>query len=121
VSTAILEAPHVETVALQAPPDPLGASLERLNELRFLVILTARWESSESVGRERRLKLRGDLARLRRQYSDKIDEIAMSFGVQQAMEAQELVEHTVKVPRGILSPEELAGQRLADDESACEL
>jgi hypothetical protein len=108
VSTAILEAPQIETVPQGLPQDPLEASIERLGELRFLVILTARWEGSDSIGRDRRLKLRRDLARLRQQYTDKIDDIAMHFSVQQAMDAKQFVEHSVMVPRGIAAPEALA-------------
>ena len=37
---------------------------------------------------ERRAELRDDLRLLRKHYGDKIDEIAMTFGVQQAMETQ---------------------------------
>ncbi|MFP5206888.1 MAG: hypothetical protein ACLGSH_16170 [Acidobacteriota bacterium] len=102
---AILEGPESEAISLGLLQDPLEAGIERLGELRFLLVLTARLEGSSSIGPERRLKLRRDLGRLRRQYADKIDEIAMGFGVQQAMDAKELVERTVKVPRGIQSPE----------------
>ena len=38
---------------------------------------------------------------LRKHYGDKIDEIAMTFGVQQAMETQDEVERTVVVPRDV--------------------
>lgn len=108
MSTAILEAPQIETIPRGVPQDPLEASIDRLGALRFLVILTARWEGSDSIGRERRLKLRRDLARLRQQYADKIDDIAMNFSVQQAMDAKQFVEQTVMVPRGVAAPEVLA-------------
>ena len=38
-------------------------------------------------------------ATLRRQYSEKIDEIAMKFGIQNAMDTKEEVERSVFVPR----------------------
>ena len=105
MSIAILEGPESESISLVLPQVPLEAGIERLGELRFLLVLTARLEGSGSIEPERRLKLRRDLGRLRRQYTDKIDEIAMGFGVQQAMDAKDLVEKTVKVPRGIHLPE----------------
>jgi hypothetical protein len=41
-----------------------------------------------------------ELEQHRLRYSQKIDEIAMNFGVQQAMRAQDSVEREVTVPRG---------------------
>jgi hypothetical protein len=72
---------------------------EELGALRFSIILTARWESSDYETPERRAELREDLVLLRKHYNDKIDEIAMSFGVEPAMKAKEEVERTVIVPR----------------------
>lgn len=71
---------------------------EKLATLRYLIVLTAHWASSDCVDAERRARFHADLVRLHRQYSDKIDEIAMNCGVQQAMDAQKMVERTVKVP-----------------------
>jgi hypothetical protein len=71
--------------------------------LRFSVILTARWAASDSESPDRRAELRSDLALLRKHYSDKIDEIAMTFGIDQAMKAKEKVERTVVVPRDIVT------------------
>jgi hypothetical protein len=79
----------------------LAISLEELASLRFAIILTARWERSVSEDLERREELRDELARLRCQYSEKIDAIAMTFGIQIAMEAKDEVEHTVTVPMGL--------------------
>jgi hypothetical protein len=79
----------------------LAANLEELASLRFSIILTARWERSASEDLERREELRDELARLRCQYSEKIDEIAMTFGIQTAMNAKDEVEHTVTVPKGL--------------------
>ncbi len=89
----------------------LASSIEELASLRFSVILTAKWETSASEDMERRNELRADLAELRHQYSDKIDEIAMAFGVQNAMNAKEHVERTVAIPSGM----DLAGPPNPDD------
>lgn len=82
----------------------LAAAREEMARLRYMVILTARWESSDSQDRKRRAQFRTDLDRLRSLYSQKIDEIAMTIGIQQAMEAKEHVEHSVTVPRGANLP-----------------
>ena len=72
---------------------------EELSALRFSIILTARWEGSENEDQERRAELRQELAMLRKHYGDKVDEMAMTFGVDQAMKAKEEVERTVFVPK----------------------
>jgi len=74
---------------------------EELAALRFSIILTARWEASESEDLDRRTELREELALLRKHYGDMIDEIAMTFGVDQAIKAKEEVERTVIVPRNM--------------------
>ena len=102
MSHALLDAPAQDS--LTALPAPLAALTEKMAELRYHIILTARWEASVNVDQEEREVMRGDLVRLRKQYSDKIDEIAMTCGVQQAMEAQLDVEHRVHVPRNIAPP-----------------
>ena len=71
---------------------------EELAALRFSIILTARWEASDDESPEQRAELRADLKLLRRQYGNKIDEIAMTFGVKEAMKAKDHVERTVVVP-----------------------
>jgi hypothetical protein len=71
---------------------------EELAALRFSIVLTARWEASEDESSEQRAELRADLELLRRHYGDKIDEIAMTFGVKEAMKAKEHVERTVVAP-----------------------
>ncbi len=89
--------------------DRLSASVDELASLRFSIILTGRWEIAASEDPERRGELREELACLRRQYSEKIDEIAMSFGVQIAMDAKDEVERTVVIPHGMdlsLAPDE---------------
>ena len=79
----------------------LDYETEELAALRFSIILTARWAASDDEPPERRAELRDELELLRQHYGDKIDEIAMTFGVQQAMEAQNEVERTVVVPRDL--------------------
>jgi hypothetical protein len=79
----------------------LANDTEELSALRFSIILTARWADSDSESPDRRAELRADLALLRKHYGDKIDEIAMTFGVDHAMKAKEEVERTVVVPRDI--------------------
>lgn len=104
MSHALLDATAHEAFTQPAPLHNLAVLTEKLAELRFLIILTARWESSENLDRGARQIMRSDLVRLRKQYSDKIDEIAMNFGVQQAMEALWDVEHRVHVPASIPPP-----------------
>jgi hypothetical protein len=76
----------------------LAAKTEELAGLRFSILLTSKWTVSESLGDERRAELRTELSSLRSLYVDKIDEIAMEFGVQVAIETKEEIEHEVFVP-----------------------
>ena len=82
----------------------LEAFYQELAGLRFSVVLLARWESSGSLDAENRIELREELAHLRALYFETIDEMAMAFGVQQAMETKAEVERTVEVPRGMMPP-----------------
>ena len=84
--------------ANEAEPLSLASARSELARLRYMAILTARWESSNGLDTRNRAALRADLADVRALYSRKIDEIAMSFGVQQAMDAQIFVERNVVVP-----------------------
>ena len=77
----------------------LDYETEELAALRFSIILTARWEACDDQDQQQRAELRADLSLLRRHYSDKIDELAMTFGVSEAMKAKDKVERTVVVPR----------------------
>ena len=79
----------------------LAYETEELAALRFSIILTARWESSGDEDPEDRAGLRADLLLLRRHYGDKIDEMAMTFGVEEAMKATDTVERSVVVPRDL--------------------
>jgi hypothetical protein len=71
---------------------------EELAALRFSIILTARWEASGDEEPARRIELRNELMMLRKYYGDKIDDIAMTFGVTQAMKVKDEVEHSVTLP-----------------------
>lgn len=104
MSIAILDASPIDNASVEAPQKNIATCTEELAALRYLVILNARWASSDSLERERRKELRRELARLRRRYSDKIDEIAMTFGIQPAMDAKTNVERHVTVPRGVNPP-----------------
>jgi hypothetical protein len=77
----------------------LAYETEQLAALRFSIILTARWEASDDEDPQQRAELRADLSLLRRHFGDKIDEIAMTFGVEEAMKAKDEVERAVVVPR----------------------
>jgi hypothetical protein len=68
------------------------ANTEELASLRYSVILTAKWEASEAEDAERQAELRTELNQLRYLYFDKIDQIAMNFGVQKAINAKEEAE-----------------------------
>ncbi len=76
----------------------LAYEIADLAALRFSIVLTARWETSHRQDAQQRAELRADLAILRGHYEEKIDEIARTFGVEEAMKAQEDVERTVIVP-----------------------
>ncbi len=79
----------------------LAYETEELAALRFSIILTARWEASDNEDPQQRAELRADLSLLRRHFDDKIDEIAMTFGVEEAMKAKGEVERTVVAPRDL--------------------
>ena len=83
---------------LETREELLAYETEELAALRFSMILTARWAMSSDEEPERRAELREELRLLRQHYNDKIDEIAMTFGVRQAMETKEHVEQSVVVP-----------------------
>jgi hypothetical protein len=79
----------------------LAAMTEELAGLRFSIILLARWEAACNMDPQSLAALRRELAELRRLYMDKIDALAMTFGVQQAMETKTTVERTVVVPKSM--------------------
>jgi hypothetical protein len=82
----------------------LAAVTQELAGLRFSIILLARWEAARSVDAASMVELRRELVRLRALYFDKIDALAMGFGVQQAIETQRSVERSVNVPKGMMPP-----------------
>jgi len=66
---------------------------------------------------ERRAELREELELLRQHYGDKVDEIAMTFGVQRAIETQNQVERTVIVPRNVKPiPIKIDGRNYAEED-----
>lgn len=77
---------------------------QELCSLRFSIILLARWEASPNLQKDNLAELRDELADLRVLYFDKIDEIAMTFGVQQAIETKDTVERNVTVPKDMMPP-----------------
>jgi len=79
----------------------LSARSEELSGLWFAILLTARWEAQETESDERREDLQAELDLLRQQYYGAIDEIAMTFGVSQAMATLQSVERSVQLPKEI--------------------
>ncbi len=90
--------------ALERRQVSISDAVEQLAGLRFAIVLSARWESSGILSGQARTELRDELRQLRSRYSDKIDEIAMSYSVQAAIDAQEGVERKVKVPKNMAPP-----------------
>jgi hypothetical protein len=88
---------------LEHQPVSLSDVVEQLAGLRFAIVLSVRWEKSGCLSGSARTELQSELRQLRSRYSDKIDEIAMHYGVQAAMVAQEGVEREVTVPK-IMAP-----------------
>jgi hypothetical protein len=87
----------------------LAAIIDDLAVLRFSIVITAKWEVAETEDDERRLELRNELSDLRCLYFEKLDQIAMTFGIERAMKAKEEVEGTFKAARDVKTPSE-AGQ-----------
>jgi hypothetical protein len=102
VLEAVATAPASPHTREHAEPQ-LAVVTGELAALRFSVILTAKWVLSEAESAERSAELRNELVQLRRLYDDKIDQIAMTFGVQRAVKAKEEVERTVTLSRSIKS------------------
>ena len=76
----------------------LADSVEELAGLRFSIVITAKWEASREECPDRRRELRDELETLRTRYSDKIDQIAMTFGVAVAISVKDEVERTITLP-----------------------
>lgn len=116
MSASILDAP-VAVPVTRYVQEGLAACTEDLARLRFSIVLTAKWEASERGDALHRKELHTDLEQLHGLYFRKIDEIAMNFGVQEAMEAKEKVERAMSVPRGLKMPRlrEEAGEEVGID------
>jgi hypothetical protein len=82
----------------------LAGSTDQLAHLRFTIILVARWEPSSSVTPRRRKELRAELTRLRCLSLGMVDELAMAYGVHQALMTRNYVERTVCIPKCMLPP-----------------
>jgi hypothetical protein len=80
----------------------LSARHEELSALRLAILLTAKWEAQETESQERREDLQAELDQLHLQYYGAIDEIAMTFGVSQAMATMQAVERNVRLPKEIM-------------------
>jgi hypothetical protein len=73
----------------------LTADVEELATLRASIVLTAKMEAAHDADPRFRRELRVDLENLRWRYFEKIDYIAMAFGVAQAMKAKDEAERRV--------------------------
>jgi len=104
MSMATFDSPSVLSPACRArkkQPDDLSAWSEELSGLWLAILLTARWEAQETESQERREDLQAELDQLRLQYYGGIDEIAMAFGIPQAMAMLQTVERNVRLPKEI--------------------
>ena len=81
----------------------LSGAVEQLAGLRFSILLSAKWLGTGVLTGHARTELQDELRQLRLQYSNKIDEIAINYGVQAAMVAVDGVEREVGVPK-IMAP-----------------
>jgi hypothetical protein len=107
MSTAVLDTAALipASVHVRIKHEPNHAAFKQeLAGLRFAIVLLARWERSDSLDAENRAELREELTHLRALYLDTIDEMAMTLGTQQAMDAKAEVERTVEVPRDMMPP-----------------
>ena len=75
----------------------LVAATEELAGLQLSILIAAKCAASGSLAA-------GDRAHLRTLFSVKIDQIAMTFGVQNAMDAQAEVERNVTIPKPTKPP-----------------
>jgi hypothetical protein len=82
----------------------LSDAVEQLAALRFSILLSAKWENSGLFGAGVRADMRDELGRTRNLYNNKIDEIAMNYGVQAAIQAKEGVEREVSIPKNMMPP-----------------
>ena len=93
----------------------LSTDVEELASLRFSIVITARWEASRDEDPSHKKELRTELEDLRARYFDKIDRIAMAFGVAIAIQIKEEVERRVTLPLNMNLAEAVV-QRDPDDD-----
>jgi len=98
MTAATLESASPTQPDVRVHSTELGFLTEELARIRFAILLTARWEADDAEDAEHRKELLAELADLRRLYYDKIDEIAMTFGVAQAIRTKAEVERAVVLP-----------------------
>jgi hypothetical protein len=77
--------------------EQLASDVEELANIRFSIVITAKWAGSPDEEPERRKELRDELDSLRYRYYDKIDRIAMTYGVSEAMIARDEVERRITI------------------------
>jgi hypothetical protein len=82
----------------------LVAATEELAGLQLSILIAAKCAASGSLAAGDRAHLRAERAHLRTLFSVKIDQIAMTFGVQEAMDAQAEVERNVTIPKPTKPP-----------------
>jgi len=99
----------------------LAADAEELAALRFSIVITARWEADGSEDPQRRAELREELEDLRTRYFDKIDHIAMTFGVSIAMSVKDEVEHRVTLPLSRILAEAASDETSELDDSRIDI
>jgi hypothetical protein len=102
--TQILDSTLAESASnhvLEHRPDSLSGAVEQLAGLRFSILLSAKWLGSGALTGHARTELQDELRQLRTRYSNKIDEIAINYGVRAAMLAQAGVEREVGVPKNM--------------------
>jgi hypothetical protein len=107
MSTAVADTAALIPAALYARlrrEASLAAFRQELSGIRFSIILLARWESSPDLDSCNRAELREELVHLRALYLETVDDLAMAFGVQRALETREAVERSVEVPLGMMPP-----------------
>ena len=77
--------------------EQLACDVEELANIRFSIVITSKWANQPDEEPERRRELRDELDSLRYRYYDKIDRIAMSHGVSEAMIARDEVERRITI------------------------
>jgi hypothetical protein len=103
MSTSLLSGPPLVPASLHLRlkcQTNLAAFTEELASLRYSILMLTRWEATRDLDCEGLAHLRSEVAELRALFFETIDQIAMCFGVQQAMDAQQEVERTVTASKG---------------------